>query len=91
MNQDNNSINDQLTDLTARLCAAVAERLAQWTRDVDPQERKRIIAMIEDQLPAVVANTIAKTASLHSPAGVAYLEQHLNQWADDFARKFIGQ
>lgn len=89
MNHDINSINSQLADLTSRLCAAVAERLAQWTRDVDPQERKRIIAMIEENLPTVIANTIAKTASLHSPQGVAHLEQNLDKWADDFARKFI--
>jgi len=39
----------------------------------------------------VVTNSIEKTASLHSAQGVAYLEQHLEEWAESWARKFIGK
>ena len=89
MTNDMNSINSQLADLSARLCGEIAERLAHWTRDADPKERQRILNMIEENLPTVVANTIAKSAMLHSASGVAYLEQNLNAWADSMAKKFI--
>jgi hypothetical protein len=79
----------QLDDLTARLCVMVAERLEQWTRDTDPSSRYRIINMIEDNLPTIISNAVAKSPSLHSPAGVEYLEKNLDSWADDFAKKFI--
>jgi len=81
----------QLAQLSAQLCAMVAERLAMWTRDMPPQERQKIIDMIEDKLPVVVTNSIEKTASLHSAQGVAYLEEHLEEWADTWAKKFIGK
>jgi hypothetical protein len=83
--------NSQLSDLTAKLTGMVAERLAQWSKDMDPGERHRILEMIEGQLPNVVANTIAKTPSLHSASGVKYLEENLDNWADTWARKFIGK
>ena len=81
----------QLAQLSAQLCAMVAERLAMWSRDMPPQDRQKIIDMIESQLPTVVINSIEKTASLHSAQGVAYLEQHLEEWAESWARKFIGK
>ena len=81
----------QLGQLSAQLCAMVAERLAMWSRDMPPQERQKIIDMIEDKLPTVVTNSIEKTASLHSAQGVAYLEEHLEEWAESWAKKFIGK
>jgi hypothetical protein len=83
--------NKQLGDLTAQLCAMVAERLAMWSRDMPHNERQRVLSMIEEQLPKVIANTIAKTPSLHSASGVQYLEEHLEDWADTWAKKFIGK
>lgn len=80
----------QLEDLTTRLSAMVAERLAYWSKDIDPSNRKQILDMIENNLPVVISNTIAKTPSLHSPSGVQYLEEHLEDWADTWAKKFIG-
>ena len=81
----------QLTELSARLSVAVAERLAIWSKDMDPSERRRVMTMIEENLPVVISNTIAKTASLHSASGVKYLEEHLDDWADSWAKRFIGQ
>jgi len=81
----------QLAQLSAQLCAMVAERLAMWSRDMNPGERQKVLDMIEGQLPTVVINSIEKTASLHSAQGVAYLEEHLEDWADTWARKFIGK
>ena len=81
----------QLMQLTAQLSVMVAERLAFWSKDISGSERKRIMDMIEGQLPAVIANTIAKTPSLHSAHGVQYLEEHLDDWADTWAKKFIGK
>jgi hypothetical protein len=83
--------NTQLSDLTVKLSGMVAERLAWWSKDIDPSERKRILDMIEGQLPDIIANSIAKSPSLHSNGGVAYFEQNLEQYADSYAKKFIGK
>lgn len=83
--------NKQLSDLTAQLCTMVAERLAYWSKDIDPSRRTQILDMIENNLPTVITNTIAKTPSLHSASGVQYLEEHLEDWADTWAKKFIGK
>lgn len=81
--------NGQLAELTVKLSSAVAERLSAWSKNMDHSERQQIMNMIENNLPIVIANTIAKTASLHSNAGVKYLEEHLEDWADSFARRFV--
>lgn len=81
----------QLLDLTVILTGLVAERLAHWSRDSDPSHRRRILDMIENNLPDVIMNTIAKTPSLHSASGVAYLEENLESYTDDFAKKLIGK
>lgn len=83
--------NNQLADLASRLSGMVAERLAWASRDMDPQERRRILDMIEGQLPDIIANSIAKSPSLHSPSGVDYFEQNLEQYADAYAKKFVGK
>lgn len=83
--------NNQLSDLTAQLSTMVAERLAHWSRDIEPRQRQQILDMVENNLPTVIANTIAKTPSLHSASGVQYLEEHLEEWADTWAKKFIGK
>lgn len=84
--------NSQLADLTVKLVGMVAERLAYWTKDIDSAEqRRRVLGMIEDQLPTVISNAIAKSPSLHSNEGVKYLEANLDAWADSFAKKFIGK
>lgn len=81
----------QLADLTAKLTGMVAERLAYATRDMAPNERGKILDMIEGQLPVVISNTIAKTPSLHSENGVKYLEENLESWAETWARKFTSK
>lgn len=83
--------NNQLADLTVQLSTMVAERLAYWSRDLEPRQRQQILNMIESNLPTVISNTIAKTPSLHSASGVQYLEEHLEEWADTWAKKFIGR
>ena len=80
---------NQLSELTVRLSAMVAEKLAMWTRDFEPHERHRILDMIEGNLPNVIANTIMKTPSLQNADGVAYFERNIDQWADEWAKKFI--
>ncbi len=83
--------NSQLGDLAVRLAGKVAERLAWWSRDMEHSERKRILDMIEGQLPDIIANTIAKSPSLHSAGGVAYFEQNIESYADAYAKKFLGK
>ena len=73
------------------LSTKVAERLAMWSKDMEPQQRQQTMNMIEENLPVVIANTVAKTASLHSASGVAYLEAHLDDWADAWAKRFISK
>lgn len=83
--------NAQLGELTTKLAGMVAERLAWWSRDMNPPERQRIMNMIEGQLPDIIANTVAKSPTLHSPHGVEYFEQNLEGLADTYAKKFIGK
>lgn len=83
--------NAQLVELTVKLTGMVAERIAHWSKDMNPPDRKRILDMIEDSLPTVITNAIAKTTSLHSPQGVEYLEQQLDSWADHWAKKLCGR
>jgi hypothetical protein len=83
--------NLQLADLTIKLSGMVAERLAYWSKDMNPPDRLKILEMIESKLPDIIANSIAKTPSLHSSGGVQYLEQNLSEYADAYAKKFIGK
>lgn len=83
--------NTQLSQLTTKLAGMVAERLAFWSKDIDPRKRHQIMEMIEGQLPEIIANTVAKSASLHSVRGVEYFEQNLENMADAYAKKFIGK
>jgi hypothetical protein len=83
--------NTQLSELASKLSGMVAERLAWWSRDMNPSERHRILEMIEGQLPNIIANSIAKSPSLHSDGGVAYFEENLESYADAYAKKFIGK
>jgi hypothetical protein len=90
MNQPSD-FNNQLTELTIKLSGMVAERLAWASRDMEPSERKKILDMIEGQLPDIIANSIAKAPSLHSPGGVEYFEQNLESYADAYTKKFVGK
>jgi hypothetical protein len=91
MSESPTDFRNQLIELTARLSSNVAEKLAFWSKDMEPRERMRIMDMIEGQLPTVIFNTIQKTPSLHNSEGVAYLERNLDEWSDHFAKKFIGK
>jgi hypothetical protein len=83
--------NRQLGDLAVQLSGMVAERLAHWSKDMSPNERRRILDMIEGQLPNIIANSISKTPSLHNAAGVDYFQQNLENYADAYAKKFLGK
>jgi hypothetical protein len=84
--------NGQLADLTVKLVGMVAERLAYWTKDMESaEERRRVLGMIEDQLPTVISKAIAKSPSLHSNTGVRNLEENLDSWADSIAKSFISK
>jgi hypothetical protein len=83
--------NHQLQELTVRLCSVIAEKLAYVSQNLEGAERLRVTRMIEDDLPTVVSNTIAKTLSLHSAKGVEWLEQNLDSMADTYCRKFMGR
>jgi hypothetical protein len=81
--------NSQLSDLAVQLAGKVAERLAYWSKDIDPSERRRILDMIEEKLPTIIANSVAKAPSLHSPGGIDYFVQNMDSYADSYAKKFI--
>jgi fumarate hydratase class II len=82
---------DQLIDLTTLLTNKVADRLIVWSKDLPPNDKKNVLRMVEDNLPTVITNAIAKSPSLHSAKGVQYLEEHLEDMADTWARKFVGR
>jgi len=83
----------QLEELTVQICIMVSEKLYMSIKDQDmnPVEKSRIINMIEDQLPTVVTNAIAKTPSLHTASGIDELQKNLDSWAETFARQFLGR
>ena len=81
----------QLGDLTAQLAGMVAERLAWATRSMDPNKRRQILEMIEGQLPDIIANSIAKSPSLHSAKGVEYFEKNIETMAESYVQKFVGK
>mgnify|MGYP003345668377 FL=1 len=83
--------NVQLGDLTAKLAGMVAERLAWATRGTDPNKRRQILEMIEGQLPDIIANSIAKSPSLHSAKGVEYFEKNIESMAESYVQKFVGK
>lgn len=83
--------NTQLSDLAIKLTGMVAERLAYASRNSDPSDRRRILDMIENKLPTIITNSIAKTPSLHNAGGVEYFEQNLEEYADTYSKKFAGQ
>jgi len=83
--------NTQLGELTSKLAGMVAERLAYASRSIDPNKRRQILEMIEGQLPDIIANSIAKTPSLHSSQGVDYFEKNLESMADAYTQKFVGK
>lgn len=89
--QSPSDFNSQLSELAIKLSGMVAERLAWWSKDMNPPDRQSILEMIEEQLPDIIANTIAKSPSLHSNGGVAYFEKNLESYADAYAKKFIGK
>ena len=89
--QSHSDFNKQLAELAVKLSGMVAERLAWWRKDVDPSDRRRVLEMIEGQLPDIIANSIAKTPSLHTASGVDYFEENLESFADAYAKKFIGK
>ena len=81
----------QLAELTVQLCGRVSEKLYTSIENVSPSEKSRIINMIEDQLPTVITNAIAKTPSLHTDTGIDQLHRNLDDWAENFARQFLGR
>jgi hypothetical protein len=83
--------NSQLTDLTITLSGMVAEKIAWASKDMEPNQRRKIVDMIETQLPEIIANTVMKSASLHSATGVEYFEQNLESMADMYVQKFLGK
>lgn len=80
---------NQIVDLTVELSALVAERIFEWTKDFEPGERAKIIKMIENNLPTVIANAIEKSPSMHTASGIDYFVKNMDSWADAFAKKFI--
>lgn len=81
----------QLAELTVELCGIIAEKLAYATKDLDTQERAKILSMIENNLPDIVSNSIAKSPSLHSAQGVDYLHRNLKNYADSMINKIVGK
>lgn len=68
----------------------VAEKLSYASINLDRNERRRINDMIENDLPTVVTNSIAKSPSLNTADGVKYMETHLDEWSNDWTKKFLG-
>jgi hypothetical protein len=82
-------LNTQLTELSAALTGRVAEILAHAARSMNSEQQQKIYEMIEVNLPTVITNTVIKTTSLHSTQGVDHLRANLDEYATQFAQRFI--
>jgi hydroxypyruvate isomerase len=85
----NNTIANQLSELAVELTGRVAELLALAAKDMEPTAKTQVLEMIETNLPTVVTNTVLQTTVLHSAGGVDHLKQNLDQYAHQFAQRFI--
>ena len=75
MTTTSSEFNEQLAELAVKLSGMVAERLAYATKDLSPNERAKILNTLEESLPVIIANSITKSPSLHTPSGVKYFEE----------------
>jgi hypothetical protein len=82
-------IHTQLTELAVEITIKVAEMLAYAAKNMVPSEREKIHAMLEENLPTVVTNTIFKTTQLHSQQGVDHLRKNLENYAHQIAQSII--
>lgn len=86
---DSTDLVTQLSELAVELTSKVAELLAYAAKDVPPEQRAKIYAMLEDDLPTVVINTLMKTTPLHSAKGIEHLKKNLDTYAHQFSQRFI--
>jgi hydroxypyruvate isomerase len=79
----------QLSELAVEITVRVADMLSSASKDLERSKRDQIDEMIQTNLPDVVLNTIFKTTSLHSPAGVDHLKENVDYYATQIAQRFI--
>lgn len=82
-------IQTALTEIAVDITNQLAERLAHAAQNMQPADRQRIMAMIEEQLPTVVTNTLFKTTVLHTPKGIDHLRENQNQYAEQILQMLI--
>jgi hydroxypyruvate isomerase len=81
----------QLGEISVELATRVAELLAVAARRL-PDDKQRVVeAMINDKIPLVISNTLAKTTALHSTRGVDHLRSNLDSYAENFAQQILSQ
>jgi hydroxypyruvate isomerase len=85
----NSEILSQLSELAVEITVRVADMLSSASKDMARDKRDKIDEMIQTNLPDVVINTIFKTTSLHSPAGVDHLKENVDYYATQIAQRFI--
>lgn len=84
-----NDVANQLTEIAVQITVRVADMLSSASKDMARDKRDQIDEMIQTNLPDVVLNTIFKTTSLHSPAGMEHLKENFSYYADQIAQRFI--
>ena len=82
-------LNTQLTELSSLLTGRVAEILAYAARSMASDQQQKIYQMIQENLPTVIVDTVMKTTSMHSTQGVDHLRANLDEYANQFATRFI--
>jgi hypothetical protein len=88
---DSVDIGTQLGEISVQLAQRVAELLAVAARRLPAEQQARVEAMITDQIPTVISNTLYKTTALHSARGIDHLRSNLEGYAENFARQIMGQ
>lgn len=84
-----NEIASQLSEMAVEITVRVADMLSSASKDMARDKRDQIDEMIQTNLPDVVLNTIFKTTSLHSPAGVEHLKENMDYYSSQIAQRFI--
>lgn len=82
---------NQFSELCAKLAGSVSEKIQESSMNLPRNERRRIEAMLENDLPNIVFNSLRKTASLQNEAGLKYLEDHHDKFVQMFVHQLLGK
>ena len=82
---------DQFSELCTRLAGSVAEKIQESAMELPRNERKRIEAMLENDLPTIVFNSLQKSPTMMTESGLKYLEDHFDKFVEMYVNQLQGK